>query len=328
MQTIPNEASNGTRHSLAVWSGAIGYFIENYDWFMFGIMAAVFSQEIFPAKTAVGSLMSALLSYAVGFLVRPLGAFVFSPIGDKFGRRTAMAMTVSLMAFGSMIVALTPPYASIGVFAPIAFLVARVLQGLAQGGEAQSAIPFMCEHAPARRGFSGSLTQAAAGAATVLASAFAGLVTWLIPEPALSAWGWRIPFLVGGLLGLYGLYLRWGIPESPVFDHIKRTGSVAKRPIIQVLREHPLALVQIGALQSSTLAYYIWATFLPIYAKLTTGQALAGSFAASTVGVRCSPYWFRCSGIFRVESATGRSLRLVLPSEAQCCCIRYSYFSP
>jgi MHS family alpha-ketoglutarate permease-like MFS transporter len=300
----------------AIACGAIGTFIEWYDWFIYGILATVFSQQIFPSKTAIASLMAALFTYAIGFLVRPLGSLVLSPLGDRYGRRTAMAVTIGLMAAGSVLVAVTPTYAQIGVFAPILFLVARVMQGLSAGGEIQSAIPFMVEHAPAnRKGLAGSFANVASGCATLVATGISGLLAWLLSDADLHAWGWRIPFALGGLLGLFGLYLRWGVPETPVFEQVKRAGAVAATPVRDVLRRHPLALLQIAALQATTVAYYIWATFLPTYAKLTTGQALVGSFAAGTIGVAVFTVLVPCFGylsdrlqnrkIFALASAFG-----------------------
>jgi MHS family alpha-ketoglutarate permease-like MFS transporter len=270
----------------AVVSGTIGTFIEWYDWFIFGIMATIFAQQIFPSDTAIVALLSTFMTYAVGFFVRPLGAIILSPLGDRIGRRNVMALTIGMMALGSLITAVTPPYAAVGILAPIMVLVARIIQGISAGGEVQSAIPFMVEHAPEdRKGLAGSMANVSSGIATLVATGLASAITTFIPQPELSAWGWRIPFFLGALFGLFGLYLRWNIPETPEFERVKQLGHIEEFPIRRVLREHPMACLQVAALQAAAGVYYIFAKFLPTYANLVSGIPLSWSFAGSMIGV-------------------------------------------
>ena len=159
-----------------VVAGTIGHFVEWYDWYIYGLLAAVFSSQIFPSDDPFASLVAALLTYAVGFVVRPLSGIIISPLADRFGRRLILTLSVSGMALGSLIIGLTPSFATIGYAAPVLFLVARIIQGISAGSEGQSAIAFMVEHAPAnRRGLFGSFTNMASGLATLAATGAAAL---------------------------------------------------------------------------------------------------------------------------------------------------------
>src|SRR5215203_4543329 len=190
-------------------AGTIGHFVEWYDWYIYGLLAAVFAKQIFPSGSAFASLIAALITYAIGFVIRPFSGIIISPLADRYGRRVVLALTVSGMALASLIIGLTPSFATIGYAAPILFIIARIIQGISAGSEGQSAISFMVEHAPAnRRGLFGSFTNTASGLATLAATGSAAIVTAALPPEALAAWGWRIPFLVGGILGLVGLLLR------------------------------------------------------------------------------------------------------------------------
>ena len=270
-----------------VVAGTIGHFVEWYDWYIYGLLAAVFSSQIFPSDSAFASLIAALLTYAIGFVVRPLSGVIISPLADRFGRRLILTLSVSGMALGSLIIGLTPSFATIGYAAPVLFLVARIIQGISAGSEGQSAIAFMVEHAPAnRRGLFGSFTNMASGLATLAATGAAAMVTSSFSSADLAAWGWRIPFVVGGILGVVGLILRARAEETPEFEAevlVDQKSSAAR--LMDLLREHPKALLQAAALSAPAVAYYTWATFLPTYAKLTTGRDLSSTLAGSVIGL-------------------------------------------
>lgn len=274
-----------SRHNIV--AGTIGHFVEWYDWYIYGLLAAVFSSQIFPSDSPFASLIAALLTYAVGFVVRPLSGIIISPLADRFGRRLILTLSVSGMALGSLIIGLTPSFATIGYAAPVLFLVARIIQGISAGSEGQSAIAFMVEHAPAnRRGLFGSFTNMASGLATLAATGAAAMVTSSFSTAELAAWGWRIPFVVGGILGIVGLILRSRSEETPEFEaeSLVDQKSPAAR-LMDLLREHPKALLQAAALSAPAVAYYTWATFLPTYAKLTTGRDLSSTLAGSVIGL-------------------------------------------
>jgi len=275
------------RRSVNMVAGTIGHFVEWYDWYIYGLLAAVFSSQIFPGDSPFASLVAALLTYAVGFVVRPLSGIIISPLADRFGRRLILTLSISGMALGALIIGLTPSFATIGFAAPALFLVARILQGISAGTEQQSAIAFMVEHAPAnRRGLFGSFSNMASGLATLAATGAAAMVTSSFAPADLAAWGWRIPFVIGGVLGVIGLVLRARSDETPEFEAsalVDQKSAMAR--LRDLVREHPKALLQAAALSAPAVAYYTWATFLPTYAKLTTGRDLASTLAGSVIGL-------------------------------------------
>ncbi|CAM5495607.1 MFS transporter OS=Streptomyces tendae OX=1932 GN=GUR47_02295 PE=3 SV=1 [Streptomyces tendae] len=268
-------------------AGTIGHFVEWYDWYIYGLLASVFSAQIFPSGSQFASLIASFLTYAIGFVVRPLSGIIISPLADRYGRRRVLSLGVSGMALGALIIGFTPSYATIGYFAPILFVVARILQGVSAGTEGQSAIAYMVEHAPAdRRGLFGSFTNMASGLATLAATGAAAAVTSAFDADALASYGWRIPFVLGGLVGIVGLILRARSDESPEFEastHGEQKSAPSK--LLQLLREHPKAILQTAALSAPAVAYYTWATFLPTYANLTSGRDLSSSLAGSTIGL-------------------------------------------
>lgn len=268
-------------------AGTVGHFVEWYDWYVYGLLAAIFSEQIFPGHSPFASLIAAFLTYAIGFIVRPLSGIIISPLADRYGRRRVLSLAVSGMALGALIIALTPPYSAIGYAAPILFVIARILQGISAGIEGQSAIAFMVEHAPAnRRGFFGSFTNMASGLATLTATGAAAVVTSVFAADALASYGWRIPFLIGGLLGVIGLILRARSDESPEFEASSLVDQKsAPARLLDLLRKHPKAILQTAALSAPAVAYYTWATFLPTFANLTSGRDLSATLAGSVIGL-------------------------------------------
>ncbi len=281
------ETSDRRQRPVNMVAGTIGHFVEWYDWYIYGLLAAIFSAQIFPSHSAFASLIAALLTYAIGFVVRPFSGIIISPLADRYGRRAVLTLSVSGMALGSLIIALTPPFAAIGYAAPILFLVARILQGISAGSEQQSAISFMVEHAPPnRRGLFGSFSNMASGLATLAATGSAAIVTSSFAPAELAAWGWRIPFLVGGVLGVVGLLLRMRADETLEFEASSLVDQKsAPARLMALLREHPKALIQTAALSAPAVAYYTWATFLPTYATLTSGRNQASTLVGSVIGL-------------------------------------------
>ncbi|MEV4643377.1 MFS transporter [Saccharopolyspora sp. NPDC049357] len=278
------------RRPFNVLAGTIGHFVEWYDWYIYGLLAAVFASQIFPGGTALTSLVSALITYAVGFVVRPLSGIIISPLADRYGRRAVLATTIGGMALGSLIIAVTPPFAVIGYFAPLLFLFARVLQGISAGSEIQSAIAYMVENGSTdRRGLFGSLSNMASGMATLAATGVAAIVTTTLDSHDLQTWGWRIPFAIGGALGLVGLLLRSKADESPEFEAAVEGSPAGNKParsrLRELLRNHPKALLQTAALSAPAVAYYTWATFLPTYANLTSGRELGSTLTGNVIGL-------------------------------------------
>ena len=284
---VPEGVLHRPNRPINVIAGTIGHFVEWYDWYIYGLLAVVFAGQIFPSHSPFASLLAALLTYAIGFVVRPFSGIIVSPLADRYGRRLVLTLSVSGMAAGSLIIALTPGYVTIGYLAPILFVIARIMQGISAGSEQQSAITFMVEHAPPnRRGLFGSFTNMASGLATLAATGSAAIVTTVFDAETLANWGWRIPFLVGGILGLVGLFLRVNADETPEFEAssvVDKKSAPAR--LWAMLKEHPKALLQTAALSAPAVAYYTWATFLPTYASLTTGRNTSSTLTGSVIGL-------------------------------------------
>ncbi|MET0747130.1 MAG: MFS transporter [Rhizobium sp.] len=277
----PVAARNGRWKTLL--GGSIGHFIEWFDWAIYGLMAGVFAGQMFPAANATASLMASLSVFAIGFIGRPVGAFVLSPLADKYGRQKLLAATIIMTGLGSLVVGLCPTYAQIGLLAPLLIVLARLLQGFSAGGEYQIAITFLNEHASVKhRAFNASPQQVSIGLSVLAATGVASLVTHFVPPDALSAWGWRLPYLLGALLSLYGFYMRRGLDETPAFqNNASKASKTSLTSIIASLSKHPREVLIVFVMQMNGVQYYLWLIFLPTYANLVGGLSRAEGFAGN-----------------------------------------------
>ncbi len=213
-------------------ASAIGTAAEYYDFFAYGTAAVLFfGQLFFPSADPLISTLAAFATYAVGFLARPLGGIVFGHIGDKVGRKKALVITILIVGLGTFCIGLLPTYEQIGIWAPLALIFIRVLQGFGVGGEQAGAVLMTAEYAPPpQRGFYASWVQIGAPAGFLLPSGLFALLTAVLSPAQMLDWGWRIPFLLSLLLVLVGLFIRLRIDESPVFTQIRATKAVESRP--------------------------------------------------------------------------------------------------
>lgn len=227
----------------AAAASVIGTTIEVYDFFIFGTAAAlVFSKQFFPSLDPTAALIAAFTSYAVGYVARPLGAFIFGHFGDKSGRRDTLLITLVLMAVPTVLIGLLPNYETIGIAAPIMLCVLRVLQGIAFGGEWGGAVLLAVETAPdGRKALWGALPSAGASAGIVL-STLAWAAASTLPDEAFQSWGWRLPFLASAVLLVVGVMLRMRIDETPSFQKAKRTGTVSSAPLAETFRTAKLPM--------------------------------------------------------------------------------------
>lgn len=201
----------------------IGNFMEWFDFAIYGYFAAIIGAQFFPSGDPTAEMLSALAVFAVGFLSRPIGALILGPIGDKFGRRTVLIITVLGMGVITALIGLTPSYASIGVAAPIIVVTLRLLQGMMVGGEWTSAAAYIGESAPKRkRALYASLVTATAGLAFLVGTLTAAGLTAVMDEAALSSWGWRIPFIASLLMAAVAVYIRRKLDDTPVYEELER----------------------------------------------------------------------------------------------------------
>lgn len=272
----------------------VGALLEWYDFYVFATASAlVFGRLFFPSGSAVVSTMASFGAFASGFLARPLGGLLFGHLGDRVGRKTSLVATLAIIGAGTFLIGLLPTYAQIGTLAPVLLVALRVAQGIGLGGEYGGASLIAIEHAPAhRRGFWGSLPQSASPGGLLLATGVFGLAS-LLPQDQFTAWGWRIPFLVSGLLLLVGLYVRTRVAETPEFVPA-RHGDRA--PIVELLATHPRSTaLATGARLAETVAGNLVKSFGLSYATLHLGlsrdTALSALVATSTVGLFTTPFY-------------------------------------
>jgi metabolite-proton symporter len=289
-----------------VAASLIGTTIEWYDFFLYASAAAlVFNKLFFPdSDPLVGTLLS-FLTYAVGFAARPLGALVFGHYGDRLGRKKLLVLSLLLMGGATFAIGLLPTHATIGTAAPVLLTVLRLVQGFALGGEWGGAVLLVSEHGDARRrGFWASWPQTGAPAGQLLATGVLSLLTATLSDDAFGTWGWRIPFLLSGLLVLVGLWVRLSVDESPVFkaalaaaeQRKAATGAVEKMPLLAVLRDHWRdILVAMGARMAENISYYVITAFILVYATTSAGlskqTALNAVLIGSAVHFAVIPAW-------------------------------------
>ncbi|MFI0779926.1 MFS transporter [Streptomyces sp. NPDC021212] len=289
-----------------VAASLIGTTIEWYDFFLYGSAAAlVFNKLFFPdSDPLVGTLLS-FLTYAVGFAARPIGALVFGHYGDRLGRKKLLILSLLLMGGATCAIGLLPTHATVGSAAPVLLTALRLVQGFALGGEWGGAVLLVSEHGDARRrGFWASWPQTGAPAGQLLATGVLSALTGLLSEADFESWGWRVPFLLSGVLVLVGLWIRLSVDESPVFkaalaqaEERKNADVAEKMPLVAVLRHHWRdVLVAMGARMAENISYYVITAFVLVYATsdhvgLGKQTALNAVLIASAVHFATIPAW-------------------------------------
>ena len=260
------------RRIRAIFIGSIGNLVEWYDFYAYAAFALYFAGAFFPNSNPVVQQLNAALLFAAGFLVRPLGGWLFGYLADHRGRRGALMLSVLLMCFGSLMIAVTPTYASIGIYAPILLAVARIVQGLSLGGEYGTSATYLTEMADQRnRGFYSSFQYVTliGGQICALLVLFVLQKVFLTNEE-IRAWGWRIPFFIGALLALIALIMRRTLHETAAFEAaqqvVKRTSSL--RALMKYPRE---VLLVVGLTAGGTAAFYTYTTYMQKFLKLSVG---------------------------------------------------------
>ncbi len=283
----------------------IGTSLEWYDFFIYGIAAAlVFNKLFFPSfEPLVGTLL-AFATFAVGFVARPIGGVVFGHYGDKIGRKNVLVVTLLLMGIATLAIGLLPTYGQIGVGAPIVLVALRFLQGLGLGGEWGGAVLMTLESGDSdRRGLNASWPQVGAPIGLLLANGTLSLMGTVTSDATFLSWGWRVPFLLSGLLVVVGLWIRLTIEESPLFREIEVSDVKVRAPIIDVLRRYPKqVLLAIGARIGVDVAFYTFVLFITTYVvtylKLPRSYALNAVLIAATCQVLLIPWFGRLSDRF------------------------------
>jgi len=274
-QALPADAPHRLK---AIFIGSVGNLVEWYDFYCFSAFSLYFAKSFFPTQDPVAQMLSTAGIFALGFFIRPVGGWLFGHIGDVFGRRKALMFSVLLMCFGSLMIALTPTYETIGAAAPVVLMIARLLQGLSLGGEYGASATYLSEMASgARRGFYASFQYVTliGGQLTALLVLLV-LQNFVLSDAQLRAWGWRLAFLIGAVLALVALIMRRELFETEIFQkHAQaaaqrgsRHGRGKLRELLAHLRE---ALIVIGLTMGGTLAFYVYTVYMQKFLRLSVG---------------------------------------------------------
>ena len=248
----------------AIFGGSIGNLVEWYDWYAYSAFSLYFAQAFFPESNPTAQLLNTAGIFAVGFLMRPIGGYIFGKLADKSGRKTAMTLSVLLMSFGSLLIALTPTYKYIGVLSPAILLLARLLQGLSVGGEYGTSATYLSEVAtPNLRGFYSSIQYVTLIGGQLIALGIQLIMQKLfLTSEEMHLWGWRIPFVIGAILSLVALYLRSNLEETHAFTHESKAAK-SRRGSMKALLKHPKALATVvGLTLGGTVAFYTYTTYM------------------------------------------------------------------
>ncbi|MEO8619519.1 MAG: MFS transporter [bacterium] len=272
----------------SIFGGSVGNLVEWYDWYVYSAFSLYFAKVFFPPASQTAQLLNAAAVFAVGFLMRPVGGWLMGRYADRHGRRAALSISVLLMCFGSLMIALTPGYASIGVAAPILLVIARLLQGLSVGGEYGASATYLSEMAGQRlRGFYSSFQYV-----TLISGQLVALVVLLVLQRQLGAatlesWGWRIPFAIGALLAVAALWLRRGIEETPSFRAASASGEVSSsRARVRELLRYPRQIATVvGLTAGGTVAFYTFTTYAQKFLVNSAGWSKADASRISALSL-------------------------------------------
>lgn len=267
----------------AIVATVIGNGLEWFDFTVYSFFAIIIAKLFFPTGNDLSSLLLAVATFGVGFFMRPVGGIVLGIYADRVGRKAALSMTILLMALGTTLIGIAPTYQQVGIFAPLLIVVARLLQGFSAGGEMGGATAFLTEYAPEReRAYYSSWIQASIGVAVLLGAAVGTFVTRSLSPEALNSWGWRLPFLLGIVIGPVGYYIRHHLDETPTF---RETAERADSPLKEVFQAYPReTFASFSMVILWTVCTYVLLFYMPTYAVKVLSVPQSDGFIAGMVG--------------------------------------------
>ena len=282
-QAVPRAEESMIRR--AVVGASVGNAVEWFDFAVYGYLAATLGALFFPSNNPTASLLASFAVFGAAFFVRPLGGFVFGPLGDRIGRQPTLAFVIILMSVATFAMGLLPTYAVIGIWAPLLLVILRLLQGFSAGGEFGGASTFLAEYSPdERRGFLVSWIEFSAVGGFLLGSATVLVLTTGLGEDAMSSWGWRIPFLLAGPLGAVGLYIRLRLEDTPEFRALESVGEVSRSPLRETIVQQWKAILQVaGLVIIQNAGFYIVLVYMPTYFSQELGFTNRGSSLSTVI---------------------------------------------
>ncbi|WP_373376919.1 MFS transporter [Cupriavidus nantongensis] len=284
--TPPTQAAPAIQPSQrrrAIIATVIGNGLEWFDFTVYSFFAVIIARLFFPTGNDLSSLLLAVATFGVGFFMRPVGGIVLGVYADRVGRKAALSLTILLMAVGTTLIGIAPTYDQIGIFAPLLIVVARLMQGFSAGGEMGGATAFLTEYAPARqRAYYSSWIQASIGVAVLLGAAVGTFVTSSLSPEALNSWGWRLPFLLGIVIGPVGYYIRHHLDETPAF---RDTAERADSPLKEIFQAYPReTTASFSMVILWTVCTYVLLFYMPTYAVKVLKVPQADGFVAGMAG--------------------------------------------
>jgi MFS transporter, MHS family, proline/betaine transporter len=269
----------------AVVACGIGQIFEIYDFVVYGLMAGALAHAFFPSTDPIAGLLSTFATFAVGFVMRPIGAVVIGSYGDRHGRRAALVVTIGLMAAATGLIGVIPSYATLGVWAPLILVLCRMGQGFSTGGEWGGAAAFLVEYAPIKqRGLISSYQQAATAIGLLSATLVSFILTSVMDTATFTAWGWRVPFLIGFVLGPIGYYLRTRVEETPAFEVTAEREAISHSPLRQSLTGYPgPMLAAFGLSIVGCVVNYVFMIFVPSFAQQQLHIPASATFLSTLI---------------------------------------------
>ncbi|WP_251178263.1 MFS transporter [Adlercreutzia agrestimuris] len=287
MKANHDSEANATIRRVAV-SSFLGNFIEWFDYATYSYFAIVIAAVFFPGENETLALMQTFAIFALSFLLRPIGAIFWGSMGDKKGRKWALSTSIFLMTGATFCIGLLPGYLAIGLAAPALLLVLRMIQGFSAAGEYAGAATFLAEYAPAdKRGLYCSLVPASTATGLLVGSTFATVMYMVLPDAAVNDWGWRIPFLLAGPLGLVAHYIRTKLEDSPTYQQMQADMGKqddSNHPIRDLFKHHlKVLIISFGACMLNAVGFYVVLTYLPVYLETTVGMDPGESSLITTI---------------------------------------------
>lgn len=309
--TTDTEGSGSATMRRVVAASFIGNLVEWFDYAVYGYLATTLATVFFPDASRTAGLLSTFAVFAVSFIIRPLGGIFWGRFGDRKGRRAALSISIIIMSFSTVVVAILPGYEQVGLLAPVLLLVVRLVQGFSAAGEYAGAAAFLYEYAPRnRRGLYTSVVPASTAAGLLVGSVSATLLTTMLNAEQMSSWGWRIPFLLAAPLGLLGRYVRLRLEDTPEYRELEAQDSAASEPVKETFTHNRAALLRaFGATCLNAVGFYMLLTYMPTYLSNQIGLDETVAFSSTTVALVI--YIAAVFGAGRLSDRFGRPKMLI-----------------